>query len=125
IGGGLEVEPDPALIEAREQRRRELDAEAERLRSARRADAVAITSGAVHISGTLGELYARARCIRLPLGQTELRFHSRAPLSPYEPAKAGRCPAVVAPIRNASGAQLGTHVTFLQADGSAKRCFEH
>ncbi len=127
IGGGLDVEPDPALIEAREQRRREMEAEAQRHRDAHRAAAVAIYYAAgLHVSGTPGERYIReARAIRLPLGGAEMRYHARAPLSPYEPAKAGRCPAIVAAIRNAEGEHIGSHLTFLQHDGAAKRRFEH
>lgn len=126
IGGGLDVAPDPALVEAREQARREREAEEERERKARvdAAQAVYYSAG-VHVAGTLGELYMRARQIHLPLGNIDLRFHSRAPLSPYDHAKAGRCPAIVARIFDATGEHIGAHLTFIKTDGSGKRCFEH
>ena len=119
--------PTPELVAHLEQKRLERAAEDERQRTANRAAAVAIYYAAgIHVAGTLGELYLRrARCIRAPLGGAELRFHTRAPLSPYEPAKAGRCPAIVAPIRNAEGEHIGSHLTFLSADGSAKADLPH
>jgi phage/plasmid primase-like uncharacterized protein len=127
IGGRLDAEPNPELVAARDQLRREREAEAEQARVSRRAASVAVYFAAgVHVAGTLGEGYLRkARAIRAPLGGAELRFHSRAPLSPYDHAKAGRCPAIVAAIRDADGEHIGSHLTFLAHDGSAKRCFEH
>lgn len=123
---GANARPDPALLEAREQARREREAEAARESATRRAAGQAIYYAAgVHIAGTLGEVYARSRGIRLPLGSIDARFHARLPLSPYDPAKAGRCPAVVFRIRNANGAHIGSHATLIKADGSGKRCFEH
>lgn len=119
--------PTPELVAHLEQQRREREAEDERQRTANRAAAVSIYDAAgVHIAGTLGEFYLRRpRHIRAALGGAELRFHSRAPLSPYEPTKAGRCPAIVARIRNADGEQIGSHLTFLTSDGSAKADLPH
>ena len=126
IGGDLDAEPDPELIEAREQRRREMEAEAERQRATNRAAAQAVYYAAgVHVAGTLGEIYLRARSIRAPLGGAELRFHARAPLSPYDHAKAGRNPAIVAAIRNAAGEHIGSHCTFLSSEGNAKADLPH
>lgn len=127
VGGELEVEPDPALMEAREQRRRELEAERQREQFMRRASAQAIYYAAgVHAAGTLGELYLRkARAIRAALGAAELRFHPRAPLSPYAPEKAGRCPAIVAAIRNSAGEHIGAHCTFIRKDGAGKADLPH
>jgi phage/plasmid primase-like uncharacterized protein len=127
IGGGAHVEPDPELLAAREQAKREREAEAARQRLVRRASAQALYySAGVHVSGTPGEAYMRGpRNIGAALGGAELRFHPRAPLSPYEPHKAGRCAAIVAPIRDAAGEQIGAHVTFIKADGSGKQCFDH
>lgn len=122
-----DASPTPELVAHLEQQRRERAAEDERQRTANRAAAVSIYNAAgVHVAGTLGELYLRrVRWIRAPLGGAELRFHSRAPLSPYEPAKAGRCPAMVARIRNADGEQIGSHLTFLCTDGSGKADLPH
>lgn len=126
VGGDLDAEPDPELIEAREQRRREMEAEAERQRVMHRAAAQAVYYAAgVHVAGTLGEVYLRSRSIRAPLGGAELRFHARAPLSPYDHAKAGRNPAIVAAIRNAGGEHVGSHLTFLRPDGKAKADLAH
>lgn len=126
LGGEVNFEPDPELIAAREQMRREREAEAERQRVSNRAASKAVFFGAgVHVAGTLGELYfRRARAIGAGLAHADLRFHSRAPLNPYDPANGGRCPAIVARILNAEGEQIGAHLTFLQADGSGKRCFD-
>lgn len=126
LAGDLDFEPSPELIEAREQMRREVEAEAERQRVTRRAAAVALYYAAgVHIAGTIGETYLRRRAIAGRLGSAELRFHTQAPLSPYEPPKSTRRPAIVAPIRNAAGEHIGTHCTFLVADGSAKASLPH
>lgn len=127
IGGEEPHEPDPALVEARAQRKRDAEAQADAQRAAHRAAAVEIFQAAgTHVRGTLGELYIRkARRIRVALHPAELHFHARAPLSPYDPPKGGRCPAIVAPIRNADGGHIGTHVTFIAADGSEKRRFSH
>jgi phage/plasmid primase-like uncharacterized protein len=127
VGGDLDAEPDPELIAAREQVRRELEAKAEQERKTRRAAAEAVFYAAgVHVAGTLGEVYLRrARSIAAPLGAADLRFHARAPLSPYEPAKAGRCPAIVARILSADGEHIGSHLTFLRADGSGKADLPH
>jgi hypothetical protein len=127
IGGALDAEPDPELIAARAERQRELEAQAEHDRAVKRAGGQRYYYAAgAHIAGTLGDLYAkRVRSIRAPLAHADLRFYARAPLSPYYPEKAGRCPAIVAGIRNAAAELIGAHVTFLKEDGSGKRCFDH
>lgn len=125
--GALSASPDPALVEAREQRRREHEAATQRERAAKRAAAFEIWSAALPgLQGTPAERYVReVRAIGAPLAGAALRWHPRAPLSPYEPAKAGRCGAIVAAITNAAGEVIGSHLTFLKPDGSAKQCFEH
>ncbi|HYD86790.1 MAG TPA: toprim domain-containing protein [Vitreimonas sp.] len=127
VGGRLDAAPDPELIAARAERMRELEAQAEAERAARRAAAERIYCAAgLHVAGTLGDLYIkRTRTIAAPLGAADLRFYSRAPLSPYEPHKAGRCPAIVAGIRNAEGALIGAHMTFIKPDGSGKADLPH
>jgi len=125
--GGEYAEPSPELREHIEQQRREREAMAAQERVSKRAAAEAVYFAAgVHVAGTLGEIYLRrARAIKAALGFADLRFHSRAPLSPYDHAKAGRCPAMVARIRNAAGEHIGSHLTFLRADGMAKADLPH
>lgn len=126
--GALSVAPDPELIEARAQVQRERAAAAERERAMKRAAAIEIWRAALEtgIQGTPAERYVRdVRAIRAPLAGAALRWHPRAPLSPYDPSKAGRCGAIVAAITNAAGEVIGSHLTFLKPDGSAKQCFEH
>lgn len=124
--GELEREPDPHVIEARERRKREADAEAKRARLLRHASAVAIWDAAEPIGGTIVTRYLRAaRRITGYLGKADLRFHPAAPLNPYEPDKGRKLPAMVAAIRSASAEHIGTHVTFLRADGSDKATLAH
>ncbi len=126
LGGDVEVEPSAELLEHIAQRRREREAESERERVVRRAAAVAIWEAAEPIAGTPAAHYLRhARKITAPLGGAELRFHPRAPLSPYDPPKAGRCAAMLAAIRYAEGEHIGTHATFIKSDGSAKATLAH
>lgn len=126
-GAGVNAEPDPELTAAREQARRELEAKREHDRAVRRAAAQRIYYAAGLLAGSPADLayLKQARAIGARLANADLRFHPAAPLSPYEVEKAGRCPAMVAGVRNAAGELTGCHVTFLRADGSAKRCFEH
>lgn len=118
LGGRRDAEFDPALLEAREQRQRERDAEEALERQTHLAAAHALYRSGVRVAGTLGEFFLRhARAITAPLGSADLRFHPRAAWFPYAPEWKRRGPAILAAIRHIKRGHIGTHVTYLAPDG--------
>lgn len=111
--------------------RSEIDAERARQREAKalalcekRAIARALWGDAVDIRGSLAECYlARSRgIVRIPAG-VHLRFHPRAPFTPYKP-DSRRWPSLVGAITDPQGAFIGAHITFLAKDGSRKAAID-
>lgn len=107
--------------------REEIDAErnAHRHRKAmeleeKRAIARALLAETQPIAGTVGEAYLRSRGLD-PVAA--LRFHPRAPFTPYYP-DSRRWPAMVGEIANADGETIGVHLTFLKRDGIGKAPIE-
>lgn len=124
--GGADMRPDSVVIAAREQRRCGLDASKATESNAHRDAARSIYAGGGPIVGTGGENYFRlVRAIAVPLDHTEIRFHPTCPFNPYAPDKGKTSPAIVAAIRTADGAHIGTHCTFIRADGSGKAYLPH
>jgi hypothetical protein len=110
IGTPLPASRAPTFIKTRD------DAE----RAAKLAAAKRGWNAAGPLIGTRGERYVRvARAISAPLEHADLRFHPACPLSPYKPDGARTCPAMLAAIR-ADNILIGTHTTFLRADGGGK-----
>lgn len=120
-GGAVDAEPDPALVVAREARRREVEAEERRRRATNRATAVALWDPAQLMPAPQITRFLRERRkIRCYLGAADLRWHASAPLKPYDTVRAATRPAMVARISNAADEHIGTHLTFLARDGSDK-----
>lgn len=89
-------------------------------REGRRALAAALWSEARPVAGALAERHARRRAVRRTL-PPDLRFHPAAPLSVYAPAGGACRPALVAAVRDLSGALCAVEITYLSPAGDRAR----
>jgi DNA primase len=103
-----------------EEDRAKRKAEDEAAAALRIADARAVWKSAVPAAGTLAEVYARSRAIRVPLPGT-VRF---AMTPRWRDHETGECdvdrPAVICALQNAAGAVVGVQRIFLSPDGRDK-----
>ena len=109
----------PARETSQDRRERERQARADRERRTAVAASLWASARPIVISPVLTYLRI-ARAVSVPLDGNSLRYIPDAPVQPYRAERSERRPAMAAAVVNASGALIGTHLTFLLPDGSAK-----
>lgn len=114
------------VVQGRGKEDEEEDAERAKRREAKemelgkkRAIARALWEAAEPVQGSLAETYLKTRGIESVPEGAHLRFHPKAPFTPYMPDHR-RWPTMIGAITAPDGEMIGAHLTFLKRDGSGK-----
>lgn len=83
--------------------------------------AARLWESALSIEGTPAERYIQRKCGSASLLHSAVRFLPHAPFRPYWKSGGGEMPALLAAITDASGAHIGTHLTYLPRKGAISR----